>query len=71
MDDVIFTGKFALEQRVRHRLNEYEGYVIGVLFQGDCVQYEVLQITDTMANWRESVLIQERFLEACDDEDEW
>ena len=59
--------KFALDQKVRHRLSEFEGFVVGIFLQGDCVQYEILQMTDCMASWRDSVLVQERYLEACCD----
>ena len=58
------TCKFDFEQRVRHRLNEFEGSVIGIAIRPTCIEYEVLPVTDNGANWRSSVWIDERFLEA-------
>jgi len=57
--------KFDYEQKVRHRLNEYEGYIVGVALRPSSIEYEVLPITDDGANWRNAVWIDERFLEAA------
>lgn len=55
--------KFSYEQRVRHRLNEFEGFVVGVVIRPTHVEYEVLPVTDERANWRNAVWVDERFLE--------
>lgn len=59
--------KFCYEQRVRHRLNEFEGFITGIAIRPTSVQYEVLPLTDNNASWREAVWIDERFLEEVHD----
>lgn len=57
------TCKFDYEQLVRHRLNEFEGFIVGIAIRPGSIEYEVLPLTDNNANWRSSVWIHERFLE--------
>ena len=61
------TCKFNFEQRVRHRLNEFEGFIIGVAIRPTSIEYEVLPVTDDGANWRNAVWIDERFLKGVEE----
>ena len=58
--------KFDIEQKVRHRLNEFEGFVTGIAIRASTIEYEVLPLTDTSASWRNAVWIDERYLEAVE-----
>lgn len=55
--------EFCYEQLVRHRLTEFQGYIVGVAIRPTSVEYEVLPVTDESANWRNAVWVDERFLE--------
>jgi heat shock protein HspQ len=56
-------SKFHYEQLVRHRLNEFQGYVISVLWKPTGIEYEVLPLTDAAAKWTEARWIPEYLLE--------
>jgi heat shock protein HspQ len=55
--------KFELEQKVRHRLTEFEGFITGIVIRGHGVEYEVQPVTDDNANWRESKWLPEIYLQ--------
>jgi heat shock protein HspQ len=66
----MFIGcKFKFGDKVRHRLNTFEGWVIGVTARPQGISYEVLPITDSNASWRDSIWIDEQWLCDSDKED--
>ena len=62
-----YSCKFKMEQKVKHRLNEFEGYIVGIAIRPTSIEYEVLPVTDSEANWRPQQWIDERYLVALEE----
>ena len=55
--------RFKYGQKVKHKYNEFEGFVISIHVKLSHIEYEVLPVTDAYANWRESIWIDEVLLD--------
>ena len=61
--------KYILGDKVRHKLNTFEGRITGVLHRVNGYEYEVLPCTDRDAKWVSAVWIDEHYLEVVNEQD--
>jgi len=60
---MVITCKFDMGQKVRHKLNEFQGSIVGVSYRPSYIEYDVLPLIDRDAKWVSSVWIDEIYLE--------